>query len=632
MGEIVLGGRYVIENEIGSGGMAIVYKAHDKMLNRTVAVKVLRPEFKQDEEFIKRFDTEAKSAAGLNHPNIVAIHDVGIHEGLRYIVMECVKGETLKDVIRKNGRLPWDKALDFARKICSALSHAHERKIIHRDIKPHNIMVTEDGNLKVMDFGIARATSASTMTMGAKVLGSAHYLSPEQARGGFTDERSDLYSLGVCLYEMVTGKVPFDAETTVAVAMQHLQKDVPSPKDAVPELPDSVEHIILKAMKKEQAQRYLSAALMESDIIRAMADPGVIPDGGENDSFYSTRHMDIIEEPIKESDKKRKKEKSLVTMLSVTGIIVAVILAILIVFSLISGAGRRESKLVPQLQGLTAEEAEEIVSEIDEEIVIVVKEEYSSKENKGKIIDQDPAADKKFPQSGRIYVTVGKGEEYMELNSFIGDKVENAEEELADMGLRFKVEFEEDDDLNEEYAEGTVTRQEPPAGTKLRVESEVTLYASKGNGSVNPKIPEVIGLDIEEAKRTLKEKGYFFIAETEEESEEKPGTVIAQKPEKDKRTSVDEVITLVIAKEKKDAGRTQGGNSTKSHELKFTVPGGERDVVVKVIKGDNGETVYRKNHKPLEEVTINVMLKENETGRYEIYINDVFHEEKRVQG
>ncbi len=632
MGEIVLGGRYVIENEIGAGGMAIVYKAHDRMLNRTVAIKVLRPEFKQDEEFIKRFDTEAKSAAGLNHPNIVAIYDVGIHEGLRYIVMEYVKGSTLKDVIRNNGKLPWEQALKFAKRICSALTHAHERKIIHRDIKPHNIMVTEDGSLKVMDFGIARATSASTMTMGAKVLGSAHYLSPEQARGGFTDERSDLYSLGVCLYEMVTGKVPFDAETTVAVAMQHLQKDAPSPKDSVPDLPPSVEHIILKAMRKEQTQRYLSALSMESDIIRALADPSVIPDSDGNDSFYSTRQIDIIEETDeKRPVKPKKKNDKKVIWLTTAGILVALALAFWLVFSIAFDKFSKDNdKVVPQLKGFTLEETEEIISEIDENIKVIVKKEiYSSKDEKGKVIEQEPEPEEKFPDNGCVYITIGKGPEYEVLRSFIGDRVEDAETDLTELGIKYVIENEDDDDLNEEYEEGRVTRQEPSAGENLRIESTiVTVYVSMGDGNVDPKLPDVVGKDIEEAKEILKGMKYKNISVTEEESDEKPGTVIRQEPEEDERLAVEKEILLVIAKEKAAAD-----TNPRKCELKFTVPESyEEMVVVKVLNKNNGASVYRNNHMPAEEVTINVSLKANEIGRYEIYINDAFYKEMRVEG
>lgn len=225
----ILANRYTILEEIGDGGMAIVYKAHDRLLNRDVAVKVLRAEFNSDEEFVKRFDIEAQAAASLNHPNIISIYDVGHQNNIHFIVMEIVVGPTLKRFIQEKGALPYRQALDFSMQICAALEHAHSKHIIHRDIKPQNMIVSDNGQIKVTDFGIARATVSSTTKLGS-VMGSAHYLSPEQARGGFTDERSDIYSLGICMYEMFTGTLPFDGDNAVSVAMQHLRKPPSRPK------------------------------------------------------------------------------------------------------------------------------------------------------------------------------------------------------------------------------------------------------------------------------------------------------------------------------------------------------------------------------------------------------------------
>ena len=256
----LLGNRYEIIEKIGNGGMATVYKATDKVLKRYVAVKILRDEFTTDEEFIKRFEVEAQSAARLTHPNIVSIFDVGVDENLYYIVMELIQGKTLKEIIiKERGPLPWKWSINVAIQIASALEMAHKNNIIHRDIKPHNIIITEDGIAKVTDFGIAKAVSNSTITAFGTTIGSVHYFSPEHARGGFTDAKSDLYSLGVVMYEMVTGKVPFDADTPVSVALKHMQEEPKEPIEVNPNIPMAVNKIIMRALQKDTTLRYQSA-------------------------------------------------------------------------------------------------------------------------------------------------------------------------------------------------------------------------------------------------------------------------------------------------------------------------------------------------------------------------------------
>ena len=247
----LLGSRYEIIEKIGNGGMATVYKAKDLVLKRYVAVKILREEYTTDNEFIKRFNTEAESAASLTHPNIVSVYDVGKEGNLYYIVMELIKGKTLKQIITEEGVLPWKWSINIAMQIASALEMAHKNNIIHRDIKPHNIIITEDGIAKVTDFGIAKAVSNSTITAFGTTIGSVHYFSPEHARGGYTDAKSDIYSLGVVMYEMVTGRVPFDADTPVSIALKHMQEKPVEPIKLNPSIPYAVNKIIMKAMQKE---------------------------------------------------------------------------------------------------------------------------------------------------------------------------------------------------------------------------------------------------------------------------------------------------------------------------------------------------------------------------------------------
>ena len=310
----LLGNRYEMIEKIGNGGMATVYRATDKILKRDVAVKILRDEFTTDEEFIKRFEVEAQSAARLTHPNIVSIYDVGVEDNLHYIVMELIQGKTLKEIIiEERGPLPWKWSVNVAIQIASALEMAHKNNIVHRDIKPHNIIITEDGIAKVTDFGIAKAVSNSTITAFGTTIGSVHYFSPEHARGGFTDAKSDLYSLGVVMYEMVTGKVPFDADTPVSVALKHMQEEPEEPIEVNPNVPVAVNKIIMKAMQKDTTLRYQSATEMLRDLRKALKDPdGDFVEEEEYDPTARTQKINtdmygnLLEEEKGKVDKNKK--------------------------------------------------------------------------------------------------------------------------------------------------------------------------------------------------------------------------------------------------------------------------------------------------------------------------------------
>ena len=270
----ILGGRYELLEKTGGGGMAVVYKAKCHLLNRYVAVKILRPDLVENEEFVERFKRESQSAASLSHPNIVNMYDVGQENDIHYIVMEYVDGMTLKDYIRRKGRLSSEEAVRIACQICAGLHHAHENNIVHRDIKPQNILINKEGIAKVADFGIARAVTSSTVTMaGANVIGSVHYFSPEQARGGYVDKKSDIYSLGIVLYEMVTGVVPFEGDSAISVALKHIQEKVIPPVEINPNIPRSIQIIIERAIEKELKNRYDNAAEMLDDLNRALEEP-----------------------------------------------------------------------------------------------------------------------------------------------------------------------------------------------------------------------------------------------------------------------------------------------------------------------------------------------------------------------
>ena len=288
-----IAGRYEMLEKVGNGGMATVYKAKDRVLNRFVAVKVLKEEFTTDEEFIRRFNIEAQSAAGLTHPNIVSVYDVGHEDEIHFIVMELIQGKTLKEIIKEEGTLPWKWSVNIAIQIASALEAAHKNNIVHRDIKPHNIIITEDGVAKVTDFGIAKAVSNSTITAFGTTIGSVHYFSPEHARGGFTDAKSDLYSLGIVMYEMLTGRVPFDADTPVSIALKHMQEKPVEPIKLNPTIPFALNQIIVKAMQKEPSARYQSATEMLKDLSLALKNPeGNFVQEGAEDNY--TRKLNTI--------------------------------------------------------------------------------------------------------------------------------------------------------------------------------------------------------------------------------------------------------------------------------------------------------------------------------------------------
>ncbi len=309
----VLGNRYEIVEKIGGGGMALVYRAKCRLLNRYVAIKILRDEYINDEEFIKKFRRESQAAASLSHPNIVNIYDVGVDikdgQEIQYIVMEYIKGKTLKEIIREKGKLTVEETIDYSIQIAEALEHAHKNHIVHRDIKPHNIMLTEDGRIKVTDFGIARAATASTVTNTSNVIGSVHYFSPEQARGGYTDEKSDIYSLGIVMYEMITGKVPFEGDSPITVALKHIQEEIVPPRKIDNTIPIGLENIIMNCVKKSQGDRYATASELLADLRKTKLSEGKFPIENINSNDAPTRIIPAIEDKDENKMKKVNKNK-----------------------------------------------------------------------------------------------------------------------------------------------------------------------------------------------------------------------------------------------------------------------------------------------------------------------------------
>ncbi len=499
----ILGGRYQLLERIGMGGMAIVYKAMDDLLGRHVAIKILREEYKENEEFIRRFKVESQAAASLSHQNIVQIYDVGEEDGIHYIVMELLEGETLKSYMKSKGeRLSRKEAMNFSMQICRALEHAHSKHVVHRDIKPHNIVLTESGKIKVADFGIARAANNNTTVDSiTHAVGSAHYLSPEQARGGYTDHKSDIYSLGVVMYEMFTGQLPFDAEESISIVMQHIHEEAPLPSDIDPDIPEGIEAIIMRAMSKEQRLRYENASQILEDLVTVYQNPSV--DVTELNAYVeepakTTPKRSSIEKKSSSTQRTKKKKKKNSKKGLFIGIaaffIIVVALATIPLWMLIFGTGNEV--VVPNIVGMSLEEAiqtAESASEGNIKFTVTVSHKEHSDEKRDTILSQSPDGGFQTKRSKEIKVTISLGPVALELSDYTGKDYLEVMKELEKKGI--KVILEQED--NSDYDEGEVFKQFPTEGTKMASGDEVTLYVSKG--AENTVVPDVVGKTVEEA-------------------------------------------------------------------------------------------------------------------------------------
>ena len=555
----VIGNRYEIIKKIGVGGMATVYKAKCNILKRYVAVKVLRDEFTTDEEFIKRFNTEAQAAASLTHPNIVSIYDVGHEDNIYYIVMELVQGKTLKDIINEDGALPWKWALNVSIQVASALEMAHKNNIVHRDIKPHNIIITEDGIAKVTDFGIAKAVSNSTITAFGTTIGSVHYFSPEHARGGYTDAKSDLYSLGVVMYEMLTGRVPFDADTPVSVALKHMQEKPVEPMKLNPTIPYAVNKIIMKAMEKDPNERYQSATEMLKDLSLALKNPDgdfVKEKNFENeytqrittlnDEDFSKYNKDEDEENKEETEeptnKKSKKKKIILTIV----IILAIILIPVIGFfgaKAIMDAGVPDDIDIPNLVGKTLDEARAELEGTD--IELVSTDEFNADVEAGKIVSQDPEYVEGYTikENATINVVVSKGIETAVVRKVTGMTYEEAVAELEAANLK----AERVEETSQTVEAGIVIRQEPEADAEVNAGDTVKVYVSIGTGIEQVEVENVVGKTEQEAVAILRDRlGFEVNVGYRDDSSEKTGVVLSQDVSAGSKIDEGSTINIVV--------------------------------------------------------------------------------------
>jgi non-specific serine/threonine protein kinase len=559
----VIGNRYKIQEKIGNGGMATVYKALDQILNRYVAVKVLREEFTTDEEFIKRFNAEAQSAARLIHPNIVSVYDVGQEYNIYYIVMELIQGKTLKQIIEEDGHLSWKWAVNIAIQIASALEMAHKNNIIHRDIKPHNIMITEDGVAKVTDFGIAKAVSNSTITAFGTTLGSVHYFSPEHARGGYTDSKSDLYSLGVVMYEMVTGKVPFDADTPVSIALKHMQEEPVPPIKVNKEIPFAVNQIILKAMKKDPNERYQNASEMIKDLNIALKRPegGFVEERNFEDSF--TRRIPTVNVSdnrngnVKSDNEEEKPKGKIATFFynhpktkvaSIIALFVLIFVATLVITLTVINSSSPKDVQIPNVVNLTQEEAKQRIEQL--KLKFAYKEEYSADVEAGHVISQDPQYINNYSvkEGSTVTVVISKGMEQTKVPKVIGMEYSKAESALTEAGL----EVEKVEETSQKVEAGYVISQEIDANTEVQKGTKIKIHVSTGTGIKKVTVTSVIGKSSEEAKKILTDLKLEVNVVEDEDTSKSDGVVLKQSV--DPGTSVEEgsAITITVNKIEKN--------------------------------------------------------------------------------
>lgn len=547
--------RYEIISKTGVGGMATVYVAKDKVLNRDVAVKVLKDEFTTDEEFVKRFNSEALAAASLTHPNIVSIYDVGNEDGVYYIVMELIRGKTLKQIITEEGALPWKWSLNIAMQIASALEMAHKNNVVHRDIKPHNIIITEDGVAKVTDFGIAKAVSNSTITAFGTTIGSVHYFSPEQAKGGYTDAKSDIYSLGVVMYEMLTGKVPFDADTSVSVALKHMQEKPIPPIEINENIPKAVNDIILKAMEKEPMARYQTATSMLKDLSKALKDPDgeFVEEGNFNDGL--TRRMDAItDDMVKNTGKKKQKKSKMAQFFEEhpkTKILIIILLCIVLFFGSIGittavlNATSPKDVQIPNLVGMTEEEAK---AELEKYKLKYEKigEDYNKDVEAGKIYEQKPvySADYKVKENSTVTVKVSKGAEQTTVPKVIGMTYDEAVKELE----KYKLKHEKVEETSETIKEGIVISQEIEVDTTVNAGDTVKIHVSIGTGINQVVMPNVLGKSESEAKSTLEGKKLTVNVEYSEDTTKDNGIVLSQSIKSGENIDEGTEVTITVNK------------------------------------------------------------------------------------
>ena len=635
----ILGNRYEIIEKAGNGGMATVYRAEDKVLKRNVAVKVLKDEFTTDEEFIKRFEIEAQSAARLTHPNIVSIYDVGSEDNLYYIVMELIRGKTLKEIIvEERGPLPWKWSVNVAIQIASALEMAHKNNIVHRDIKPHNIIITEDGIAKVTDFGIAKAVSNSTITAFGTTIGSVHYFSPEHARGGFTDAKSDLYSLGVVMYEMVTGRVPFDADTPVSVALKHMQEEPEEPIELNPNLPSAINRIIMKALKKDTTLRYQTATDMLADLRQALKNAnGDFVEDRDYDATARTQKIntDLYGNVAEDDNKKRGKKDNKFVAFIKRHKILSTFIGLILLFAISLGGTLAFLNItnpaevqLPEVVGMSKEEAQKTVEDL-KLVFEVSSEEFNKDVPEGYVISQDPTyiADYHVKEGSTVKVVISKGQEKTTVPNVEGEERSEAIRMLEDAKLKAEV-IEE---TSKTVKEGYVISQEVEADSEAYAGDTVKIHVSTGTGIKQVNVISVIGQDEATAKTNLSNLGLKVNVSYEQDDSKDNGVVLKQSIDSGK--TVDEGTTITITVNKKDELKQGTVTVNVKSLLAYTPTKDEdgKDVVEKgTVKIRVGEDTIYEKEVPKTTTNISQGFSAKGTVTIRVYVDDILEGTKEI--
>ena len=592
-----LDGRYEIHELLGVGGMAYVYKAYDNIEKRWVAVKILKEELAGNSDFLRRFRNESKAIAVLSHPNIVKVYDVSFGDRIQYIVMEYIDGITLKQYIEQQGEIKWREALYFTVQILRALQHAHEKGIIHRDIKPQNIMLLEDGTIKVTDFGIARFSQAETQTMTDKAIGSVHYIAPEQARGGYINDKADIYSVGVMLYEMLTGQLPFVADNAVSVAIMQMQAEPTPPSRINPSIPKGLEEITMHAMEKNPAQRFPSAADMLEDVERFRRNPEIVFHYGEQvDRAYAGTSADIYGNvqqnaaPQKYNDNYEYEEEYVRSQNSnrASKIILGIVAAVVVVAVIVGGiylvkrkGANSGSGFLSFLPGFSTSSttSDEIVlpnfvgkiyaSDIEgnsEYADLTFEITYGNVPSKqpGEVLRQTPAAGMTVKKGKTVSLTVNGEAEQVVVEDVKGYKQQDAYDALKALNLSPKIQAVADDDT----AVGYVVKTDPAAGSTVSTGTTVTIYVSSGPSKESAVIPNIVGYQYSAAKEELEAAGFVVTAEYDDESDKDENTVLSVSPDEGEKAKKGSVVTVTVS---------SGKGAQKDVYYDIPLPGGVSD-------------------------------------------------------
>lgn len=557
-----LDGRYEIQEIVGVGGMSVVYKAYDNVDDRVVAVKILKDEFLTNDDFVRRFKNESKAIALLSHPNIVKVYDVSFGEKLQYIVMEYVDGITLKEYIQKQGAITWNDALFFTTQILKALQHAHDKGIVHRDIKPQNIILLPNGNIKVADFGIARFSRSETRTLTDTAIGSVHYISPEQAKGEFTDEKADIYSVGVVLYEMLAGKVPFEAESAVSVALMQLQNNAKRLTEINPDIPLGLEQICIHAMEKDPKDRYQSATEMLLDVEEVINNPKTVFDYScfvdksptkyiSNTDKITAETPVINEKPIEkavdsdedeveyyDSDHKKK-----VISAVLIGIIILVTAAVLLVMA-ITGSFKTSTNTLDNFVGFSYDE---LISSNKYDYEFVLEQKKTDEVEPGIVVDQSPEAGSKVISGSQVKLVVSASMDDINVPNIYNLNDEKAKKALANEGL---TNYKFTTISSETVEEGLVVYTEPKAGTVVSSDTQIVVFVSSGPTTkevVNIEVPDVTGLKQEGARAFLEKMGFKNVNFVTQDDLRPKGVVISQSPAAGSSATADDKIKVVIS-------------------------------------------------------------------------------------